>query len=158
MNPIVPVPPAPGQPGVAAPSTMNCTVPAPPAPGQLGVAAPPQMNPTVQAPPAPGQPGVATPPQMNPIVQAPPALRQLPLCHKSNRINKKAFVDDLTLLEKISLSRLVQKERIVGPPQYHGRFHLIQPKSESILQHQLEDLVVYTNQNSMVLNSKRFDP
>ena len=53
------------------------------------------------------------------------------------------------------MSSLVQKERIIGPPQYHGRFHLTQQKSKSILQHQLEDLVRYTKKNSMVLNSKK---
>ena len=155
MNLLVTAPPPPGQPGVEAPPQMNPIVAAPPSPWQPGVAAPPKNNPIVAAPPSPGQPGVTAPPQMNPIVPAAPAQGQLPLCHNSNRINKNAFVDDLTLLEKISLSRLVQKERIIGPPQYHGRFHLMQPRSESILQHQLEDLVEYTKLNSMVLNSKK---
>jgi hypothetical protein len=61
----------------------------------------------------------------------------------------------LTLLEKISLSNLVDKERIIGPPPFHGRFHLELPAETSILQHQLHDLVEYTKQNSMVLNTKK---
>ena len=84
-----------------------------------------------------------------------PPLQELPICHRTALINKKSYIDDLTLLEKISLSNLVGKERIIGPPPFRGRFHLKMPKEKSILQHQLEDLVVYTKQNSMILNSKK---
>jgi hypothetical protein len=77
------------------------------------------------------------------------------LCHNSDRINKEAYIDDLTLLEKISLSDLVEKPRTIGPPSFHDRFHLALPPEKSILQHQLEDLQNYTQANSMVLNSKK---
>jgi hypothetical protein len=70
-------------------------------------------------------------------------------------MNKESYIDDLTLLEKISLSNLVPKERIIGPPPYHGRFHLELPAQKSILQHQIEDLKEYTVANSMVLNHKK---
>ena len=46
-------------------------------------------------------------------------------------------------------------ERIVGPVPYHGRFHLELPPEDSILQHQLDDLVKYTIDNHMILNSKK---
>ena len=79
----------------------------------------------------------------------------LPLCHNKEKMHKKAFIDDLTLLEKISLSDLEIEERIIGPPNYHGRFHLALPPQKSILQHQLDDLVKYTRENHMLLNSKK---
>ena len=37
----------------------------------------------------------------------------LPACHNQSNLNKNAFIDDLTLLEKISLSKLIHKERII---------------------------------------------
>ena len=49
---------------------------------------------------------------------------KLPLCHNKEKMHKKAFIDDPTLVEKISLSDLEKEERIIGPPNYHGRFHL----------------------------------
>jgi hypothetical protein len=70
-------------------------------------------------------------------------------------MNKESYIDDLTLLEKISLSDLVEKPRIIGPPPFHGRFHLTLPPERSILQHQLEDLQDYTVANSMIINSKK---
>jgi hypothetical protein len=81
--------------------------------------------------------------------------KNLPLCHNKAKTHKKAFIDDLTLLEKISLSNLEIQEPIVGPPPFHGRFHLGLPENKSILQHQLNDLVVYTKNNHMILNSKK---
>ena len=80
---------------------------------------------------------------------------KLPLCHARNKTHKKLFVDDLTLLEKISLSSLIEDKPFIGPQPYHGRFNLTQPPNESILQHQLQDLVKYTKENHMVLNSKK---
>jgi hypothetical protein len=80
---------------------------------------------------------------------------KLPLCHARNKTHKKSFVDDLTLLEKISLSSLIEDKPFIGPQPYHGRFNLTQPPNESILQHQLQDLVKYTKENHMVLNSKK---
>ena len=78
-----------------------------------------------------------------------------PLCHSSKDLHKKSFVDDLTLLEKINLSKLRRKNRIVGPPNYHDRFHLELPAEDSILQHQLEDLKRFTQERSMKINSQK---
>ena len=61
----------------------------------------------------------------------------------------------MTLLEKISLSKLIQKERIIGPLNFHDRFNLTLPPDKCILQHQLQDLVKFTKEHSMVLNSKK---
>ena len=77
------------------------------------------------------------------------------LCHKKENIHKKSYIDDLTLLEKISLSKLVEKERMIGPLDWHDRFNLTLPSSHSILQHQLVDLTQYTKEHFMVLNSKK---
>ena len=74
------------------------------------------------------------------------------LCHNQDKLHKKSYIDDLTLLENISLSDLKQKRRIVGPLNYHDRFNLTLPPEKSTLQHQLQDLVHYTAQQSMVLN------
>ena len=80
---------------------------------------------------------------------------QAPLCHRSGNMHKKSYIDDLTLLEKISLSDLIQKERIIGPPNFHDRFHLKLPPQKCILQHQLVDLTSFTSRQSMLLNSKK---
>ena len=79
----------------------------------------------------------------------------LPLCHNTNKTHKKACIDDLMLLEKISLSNLEEEDPFIGPPPFHGRFKLQLPPNKSILQHQLQDLVAYTKRNHMVLNSKK---
>ena len=88
-----------------------------------------------------------------------PALRQnqisLPPCHSQEKLHKKSFVDDLTLLEKISLSKLIPKEPIIGPLDFHDRFSLKLPASQSILQHQLDDLKIFTSEHSMKLNSRK---
>jgi hypothetical protein len=89
------------------------------------------------------------------LTEEPAAAQEQPLCQKQSKLNKESYIDDLTLLEKISLSNLVDKERIIGPPPYHGRFHLELPTEKSILQHQLQDLIEYTTQNSMILNTKK---
>ena len=49
------------------------------------------------------------------------------LCQNTAKTHKKAYIDDLTLLEKISLQDLEKEVRIIGPPQFHGRFHLELP-------------------------------
>ena len=85
----------------------------------------------------------------------PPSLASLPICHKTKNTHKKSFIDDLTLLERILLSDLVQKERIIGPLNFHDRFNLVLPPESSILQHQLEDLKNFTTQHHMVINSKK---
>ena len=92
--------------------------------------------------------------ESSPWMEGDPA-HKLPLCYNKDKTHKKSFVDDLTLLEKISLKSLVKDTPIIGPQPYHGRFNLIHPKTESVLQHQLDDLVVYTKENHMVLNSKK---
>ena len=91
-------------------------------------------------------------PTLNPFS---PLENSVPLCHSKEKLHKKSYVDDLTLLEKISLSKLVPKERIVGPPDWHDRFHLAMPPEQSILQHQLQDLLRFTTKHSMVLNAKK---
>ena len=53
------------------------------------------------------------------------------------------------------MSDLKQKKRIIGALNYHDRFILTLPPEKSILQHQLQDLVRYTAQQSMVLNKKK---
>ena len=79
----------------------------------------------------------------------------LPLCHLREDLHKKAFVDDLTLLEKIKLSKLKVKNRIIGPLNFHDRFNLEYPTENSILQHQLDDLKKFTKERSMIINSKK---
>jgi hypothetical protein len=59
------------------------------------------------------------------------------------------------MLEKISLSNLIEKERIIGPLNFHDRHNLTIPANLSILQHQLEDLSKYTIDHHMVLNAKK---
>ena len=44
---------------------------------------------------------------------------------------------------------------IIGPLDWHDRFQLTMPSDKSILQHQLSDLVRFTEQHSMVLNAKK---
>jgi hypothetical protein len=80
---------------------------------------------------------------------------EIPLCHQKQNLHKKAYIDDLTLLEKISLAKLIEKERIIGPLDWHDRFNLTMPPSKSILQHQLFDLSNYTKNHFMVLNKKK---
>ena len=85
-----------------------------------------------------------------------PALEQpAPPCHKTDKTHKKSYIDDLTLLEKIKLSDLEPKNRLIGPLTYHDRFNLTLPADKSILQHQLEDLKIFTEKNSMMLNKKK---
>jgi hypothetical protein len=79
----------------------------------------------------------------------------LPLCHQQSKLHKKSFIDDLTLLEKISLSNLIEKNRIIGPLNFHDRFNLTMPNHLSILQHQLEDLQIFTKEHHMKLNSSK---
>ena len=67
---------------------------------------------------------------------------------------KQTFVDYLKLLEKISFSDLEIKERIIGAPNYYGRFYRSVPQKKSNIHHQLNDIVVYTRHNHIILNSK----
>ena len=70
------------------------------------------------------------------IRQKPPSL---PICNQQSKLHKKSFIDDLTLLEKISLSNLVEENTIIGPLNFHGRFNLTMSHQYSILQHKIED-------------------
>ena len=79
----------------------------------------------------------------------------LPPCHQKSILNKEAYIDDLTMLEKICLLDLVEKDPIIGPPDFHDRFHLTLPPDRFILQHKLEDLKIETKKNSMLLNKKK---
>ena len=63
----------------------------------------------------------------------------LPICNQQSKLHKKSFIDDLTLLEKISLSNLVEENTIIGPLNFHGRFNLTMSHQYSILQHKIED-------------------
>ena len=78
-----------------------------------------------------------------------------PLCQNKEALHKKSYIDDLTLLEKISLAKLRKKQRIVGPLNWHDRFNLTLSPNQFILQHQLDDLVQFTKEKSMKINSSK---
>ena len=104
--------------------------------------------------PCPLQPtlsiGVAGP-ELGPLQAGP-----LPLCHQQERTLKKKYVDDLTLLEAVPIqSLLVPAQHIVGPPNLHEIPGLALPPDLSILQHQLEDLSRFTEENKMKINHKK---
>jgi hypothetical protein len=87
---------------------------------------------------------------------APNQAGPLPLCHLEDKILKKKYVDDLSLLESINLrSTLVPSAPIIGPPNQHEQPGLYLPVDQSILQHQLADLIVFTNDNKMKINYKK---
>ena len=98
-------------------------------------------------------------PSLGQLLEFGPALRQeispAPPCHDRNKLHKKSFIDDLTLLERINLNNLVRKETIVGPLNWHDRFQLTLPADKSILQHQLVDLQLFTEQHHMKLNKSK---
>ena len=75
--------------------------------------------------------------RMEPEETLGPSIRQkpssLPICNQQSKLHKKSFIDDLTLLEKISLSNLVKKNKIIGPLNFHDRFNLTMPHQYSIL-------------------------
>ena len=68
------------------------------------------------------------------------------------KTHKKSYIDNLILLKRISLRNLMEKQRIIRPATFHGRFYLKMPPQKRICQHQLEDLVQYTQQNKIILN------
>ena len=53
------------------------------------------------------------------------------------------------------MSHLIQKKRNIGPLNYHDRFNLMLPRNRSILQHQVSDLKIFTQQQHMKLNSRK---
>ena len=69
---------------------------------------------------------------------------------------KKKYVDDLTLLETVDLkSALVPSNPVIGPPNIHEQPGLSLPPDRTILQHQLSDLLQFTNSNKMKINFKK---
>ena len=79
-----------------------------------------------------------------------------PLCHNVDKKMKKKYVDDLSLLEAINLRLALTKlPPIIGPANYHEQNSLNLPPSKSILQHQLADLITFTNNNLMKINIKK---
>ena len=80
----------------------------------------------------------------------------LPLCHIQEKMLKKKYVDDLTMLESINLkSALVNITPFIGPPNLHEQPGLVLPPDLSILQHQLDDLLAFTDANKMKINLKK---
>ena len=80
----------------------------------------------------------------------------LPLCHLKEKTMKKKYVDDLSLLESINLkTALVPAPPIIGPPNLHEQPGLVLPADQSVLQHQLADLLVFTDDNKMKINFKK---
>ena len=75
----------------------------------------------------------------------------LPACHAKSKLHKKSFIDNITLLEK----NFIVKTKRKGPLDFHDRFNLTLPPEDSILQHQLTDLITYTQDHHMVLNGKK---
>ena len=80
----------------------------------------------------------------------------LPICHERNITLKKKYVDDLSLLESIDLkAKLIKAKPTFGPCNIHEQAGLILPPGQSVLQHQLQDLLEFTNQNRMKINTKK---
>ena len=80
----------------------------------------------------------------------------LPLCHKKERIVKKKYVDDLSFLESINLrSSLTRSTPIIGPANRHEQPGLHLPVEQSVLQHQLADLLTFTDKHLMKINFKK---
>ena len=77
-------------------------------------------------------------------------------CHIPAKTERKKFVDDLTLLEVVSLKdSLTPKDSFIGPLNLHERHGLQLPPQKSIIQHQLEDLQNFTEENEMLINFKK---
>ena len=80
----------------------------------------------------------------------------LPLCHQKEKTMNKKYVDDLSLLESIDLkATLVPSPPVIGQPNLQELPGLSLPPDLSILQHQLEDLLVFTDKNKMKINFKK---
>ena len=80
----------------------------------------------------------------------------LPPCHLKTRTLKKKYVDDLSMLESIKLKTVLLKANpIIGPLNYHEQPGLYLPPEDSILQHQLADLLNFTEKNKMRVNYKK---
>ena len=60
------------------------------------------------------------------------------------------------LLESLNLQRvLVPSAPFIGPPNEHEQSGLYIPPDKSKLQHQLEDLLAFTDSNKMKINLKK---
>ena len=85
-----------------------------------------------------------------------PIYGPLPPCHQNEKMLKKKYVDDLTLMEALSLlPTLLPSPKIVGPPNLHELTGLRLPVDLSILQHQLGDLAVFAEEHGMKINYKK---
>ena len=77
-------------------------------------------------------------------------------CQTIGATENKKFVDDLTILEHLSLKpNLVPREPSIGPLNFHERHGLHLPPENCILQHKLEDLLSFTEENHMRINLKK---
>ena len=86
----------------------------------------------------------------------PNTVTTLQACHSVGKTENKKFVDDLTLLEVVKLkNNLVPKEVLIGPPNFHERHGLQFPAENTILQHKLDDLLAFTQENEMKINVKK---
>ena len=83
------------------------------------------------------------------------SVHHLPPCHDQDKVEKLKYVDDLTLLEEIDLTKLEKIKPFIGPLNFHERHGFYLPKEKSILQHQLNDLVALTAENEMKINEKK---
>ena len=80
----------------------------------------------------------------------------LPPCHQPNITLKKKYVDDLSMLEVVKLgTQLIPAPPFHGPPNFHEQARLVLPPENSVLQHQLSDLLSFTNKNKMKINMKK---
>ena len=99
-------------------------------------------------PPSTLPPGVAGPDPFPNVSQSLP-------CHDQKKTENKKFVDDLTMLEVVSLENLIPKKPFIGPLNFHERHGLFLPRDRTISQHKLKDLHEFTVANQMVINSKK---
>ena len=75
--------------------------------------------------------------------------------HSAGKTENKKYVDDLTMMEHVSLKKnLVPKSTSIGPLNFHERHGLFLPPEKTILQHKLEDLLNFTSKNLMKINMK----
>ena len=92
-------------------------------------------------------------PEINPHEAGP---LPLPPCHNKEKTLKKKYVDDLSLLEAVDLrADLVPLPVMIGPPNKHEVPGLTLPPGRSALQHQLADLLSFTESNKMKINFKK---
>ena len=90
-------------------------------------------------------------PELDPALLGP-----RPPCHDTQKTMKKKYVDDLSMLEALDLkSSLVPCPTIIGPLNLHEQPGLCLPPDQSILQHQLKDLLEFTINNKMKINFKK---